>query len=100
MKSMDSDTDFEENKVDDASPDNKFLKIKSKFDPSKEYSPVIKKDSNRKVNVMDDMFNTSGVFAKSKKKCHKKKSKFWGADELMALMGSVSNFNKEPNDQL
>jgi hypothetical protein len=56
----------------------------------KHKSPFMHKDKDRKVNAMTDLFKTSGVFAKRKHAQKRKKSKYWGADELMALMGSVS----------
>ena len=44
---------------------------------------------------MEDMFKTSGIFSKRPVKHQKKKSKFWGPNELMALMGSVSGLKDE-----
>lgn len=53
-------------------------------------SPVIVKDRVRQLKVMDELFKTSGVFSKPKNKHHRKKSRYWCADQLLALMGSVS----------
>ena len=83
-------------------PQNNLLTtdVKQNLDksPKLEETPALGKDRARQIRVMDDMFKTSGVFAKNKKIKKKKKSKYWGADELMALMGSVSQFKKENND--
>lgn len=57
-------------------------------------SPQMGKDKARKVNAIDDLFKTSGIFSKSSK-WSRKKSKYWGANELMALMGSVSKKRKD-----
>jgi len=56
---------------------------------------VITKDKKRQIEIMDNLFNTSGIFSKRKVKRHKKKSKFWGPNELVALMGSVSKLEDE-----
>ena len=58
-------------------------------------SPIITKDKTRKIGAMEDMFKTSGIFSKRPVKHQKKKSKFWGPNELMALMGSVSGLKDE-----
>ena len=60
-------------------------------------SPLITKDKNRKIVPIEDIFKTSGVFSKANHK-DRKKSKYWGADELMALMGSVSKKKKQEED--
>lgn len=75
----------------------KRMKPRSKPEKNREASPNMLKDSQRKVSVMDDLFKTSGVFSRGSSTRHRKKSKFWGASELMALMDSTANDGRKDN---
>jgi hypothetical protein len=91
----DSKPSLDSDSLDGDSPTREFMEVsnimrKESKSHGKHKSPNMTKDKDRKVNVMDDLFKTSGVFGKRKHVHKKKKSKYWGADELMALMGSIS----------
>jgi hypothetical protein len=63
-----------------------------KAETTKDVSPLLGNDRVRNIKVMETMFNTSGVFGSRANKMHKKKSKYWDAENLLDLMGSVSKF--------
>jgi hypothetical protein len=91
----DSKPSVDSDSSDNDSPMREFMQVsnvmqKGSKSSLKHKSPNLTRDKERKVSVMDDLFKTSGVFKKRKHFHKKKKSKYWGADELMALMGSIS----------
>lgn len=87
------------NHVDDGpTPSNRLMAIKKEENTlHQNISPMITKDKVRRIERMDDLFKTSGVFSHKKPKHQKKQSKFWGAKELMALMESRTPKNWDDN---
>ncbi|CAI2377193.1 unnamed protein product [Moneuplotes crassus] len=93
----------EENKqYEESKQDNAYLNsdLKQKHNilarsKNADVSPIMAGEGKkRKISVMDEMFNTSGIFSKRTIRQYRKKSKFWGPDELIELMGSVAK-NKD-----